>query len=302
MLIDHIGAVLFTGWLFPDYGVLRLIGRIALPLYAYMIAQGCKRTKNINKYLLRLGLFALISEIPFDLTFWHYLGESFGDVDYLRNTNVFYTLFFGAFGIAIYESLKTKKRPWIALLPLPLIPAGIFCARLGFSVNWRVVMAAGFAAYCAAAFCISRVLAEADDGAKSSLPGKAASLAAAFAAALPVVMLASLLDSDYGMYAVIFILIFYFANPDNRITRTIVMLGFVAFENAYPYFGSLLPNVPGSHMMPTDNLNDFWFSLAAVVIVFLYNGKRGPKVKWSFYIFYPAHIAVLGVIFFTLTR
>lgn len=61
MLIDHIGAALY-----PDqFLVLRFIGRLAFPLYAFGIVQGYLYTHNIQKYVLRLGLLALISQFPF---------------------------------------------------------------------------------------------------------------------------------------------------------------------------------------------------------------------------------------------
>ena len=110
MLFDHTGAV-FTAST-PLF--FRWIGRIAFPIYAYMIAQGCKHTNNIDKYLLRLGIFALISEIPFDIAFMHYYtmdGALNLGINFLRNTNVFYTLFLGVACISIYEKLKVKKRP-----------------------------------------------------------------------------------------------------------------------------------------------------------------------------------------------
>ena len=47
MLIDHIGAVLF-----PQIEILRIIGRIAFPIFAYMIAEGCVHTKSKKKYFL----------------------------------------------------------------------------------------------------------------------------------------------------------------------------------------------------------------------------------------------------------
>jgi hypothetical protein len=37
----------------------------------------------------------------------------------------------------------------------------------------------------------------------------------------------------------------------------------------------------------------FLSALAAVPLICLYNGKRGPKIKWAFYVFYPVHLAVL---------
>ena len=112
MLIDHIGTVM-------DICLLsRYIGRIAFPIFAYLIAQGCLHTKSINRYLLRLALLAIISEPFFDVAFW-YWGSG---VNFVRDTNIFYTLFLGAAGIAIYEKLKQKTRPWVAALAaLPML-------------------------------------------------------------------------------------------------------------------------------------------------------------------------------------
>lgn len=64
MVIDHIGALMFT-----DVEILRMIGRLAFPIFAYQLAQGYRYTSNVNKYMFRLWVFALISQIPFSLAF-----------------------------------------------------------------------------------------------------------------------------------------------------------------------------------------------------------------------------------------
>lgn len=60
MLIDHTGAILFPGVLW-----FRIIGRIAFPLFAYLLVVGFKNTRNVNRYLIRLLIFGLISQLPY---------------------------------------------------------------------------------------------------------------------------------------------------------------------------------------------------------------------------------------------
>lgn len=60
MLIDHLGKVFF-----PDLVVLRIIGRIAFPLYAYGIVKGFMHTSSRKRYLQRLAILAAISQLPY---------------------------------------------------------------------------------------------------------------------------------------------------------------------------------------------------------------------------------------------
>lgn len=58
MLIDHIGLILF-----PDIRILRIIGRIAFPIFSFMISEGCKYTKNKPRYFLSVFSLALICQV-----------------------------------------------------------------------------------------------------------------------------------------------------------------------------------------------------------------------------------------------
>ena len=61
MTCDHVGLQLL-----PDVLILRIIGRLALPIFAYMIAEGCRYTRNRKRYLLRMaGLAALCQVVYF---------------------------------------------------------------------------------------------------------------------------------------------------------------------------------------------------------------------------------------------
>ena len=64
MLIDHIGAVFYT-----DYQFFRMIGRLSFPIYVYLMVLGYQRTSHLPKYLVRVFLLALLSQIPFQLAF-----------------------------------------------------------------------------------------------------------------------------------------------------------------------------------------------------------------------------------------
>ena len=90
MLIDHIGAVLF-----PQLTLLRVLGRIAFPIFAYTLVEGFIHTHDLKKYMIRLGVFALVSEIPFDLAVSGKMIE-FG------HQNVFFTLFLGVVMLSLY--------------------------------------------------------------------------------------------------------------------------------------------------------------------------------------------------------
>ena len=95
MLIDHIGAAIllpahFTGinisntWV-DVYDLSRKIGRTAFPIFVFLLVEGFFHTHSRKKYFGRLLLFALLSEIPFDLAFY-------GVLFYESSQNVFLTL------------------------------------------------------------------------------------------------------------------------------------------------------------------------------------------------------------------
>ncbi|MCD7872064.1 MAG: conjugal transfer protein TraX [Clostridiales bacterium] len=65
MLCDHLGATLL-----PWIDALGLVGRIAFPIFAFQISEGFYNTHNYKKYLKRMFIFAIISEIPFDMMYY----------------------------------------------------------------------------------------------------------------------------------------------------------------------------------------------------------------------------------------
>ncbi|MEG0751236.1 MAG: TraX family protein [Oscillospiraceae bacterium] len=96
MLCDHLG---YTGLASGDW--LRLFGRIALPIYAFLLVEGFFNTHNVSRYALRLALFALISELPFDL-----MASSGSSLFCWDAQNVFFTLLLGLLTIAALDYVK----------------------------------------------------------------------------------------------------------------------------------------------------------------------------------------------------
>lgn len=118
MLIDHIAAAILARYLiigdsvptalYTIYFVMRCIGRIAFPIYCFLLVEGFTHTRDRKKYALRLFAFALISEIPFDLAFNSKVLE-FG------YQNVFFTLFLGLLTIMLLSEVE-KRREWNVVL------------------------------------------------------------------------------------------------------------------------------------------------------------------------------------------
>lgn len=96
------------------YTLLRLIGRLAFPIYAFQLAEGVRRTRDAKSYLLRLGAFALMSELPFDLALY---GGQFT----LAAQNIYWTLLLGAGAVLLYRRdwrVRWVKWLWPMLLAL----------------------------------------------------------------------------------------------------------------------------------------------------------------------------------------
>ena len=98
MVLDHVGDLFFPGVLW-----LRMAGRIAMPVFSFCIAEGYAHTRDRKRYLLRMGLFALISEIPFDLAFEGRIG--FG------HQNIMLTFFLSIHALELFDRIRGGKDP-----------------------------------------------------------------------------------------------------------------------------------------------------------------------------------------------
>lgn len=151
MLIDHIGASILTkqllymqrtpqafGGVTPEFveqfnGLLQImqisrkIGRIAFPIFCFLLVEGFLRTKNLKKYMLRMALFAILTEVPFDLIFT-------GTPMYWGYQNVMVTLFIGLLTMwgckvvvgRVLEALGKSEKGKAWMLPVIILIYGAY--------------------------------------------------------------------------------------------------------------------------------------------------------------------------------
>lgn len=110
MLADHVNKALIYPYLESNHGFLAfisdvfdIIGRIAFPLFCFMLVEGYFKTRNRKKYLLNLLLFGVISEIPFDM----FTTASFFNMNW---NNVMFTLALVLVTVWIIDTLKEKMQ------------------------------------------------------------------------------------------------------------------------------------------------------------------------------------------------
>lgn len=211
MLIDHTGFILF-----PKMTILRLIGRLSFPLFAWLISEGYIHTRSFKKYILRLSVFALVLESPFILfsSFFQSTGKD--------TLNIFFTLSMGLLSIYAYDKTESK----LTKVLFPTI----------------------------------------------------------------IALFAQFIKADYGFYGVITILLFYIFN--NNFFKT----AFYQIMFNLIYAAALL----GYNYMNSIAIDTFVilqiFSIFSLLFIKVYNKKQGKKMKYFFYIFYPAHIILLYLI------
>lgn len=287
MFIDHVAAVFLERQLADNSkllvksqnyfqtiytidSIMRLIGRIAFPLFIFLMVQGFVYTKSRLKYALRLGLFVLISEIPFDMAF----NDSFFDMSY---QSVFFTLLLGFLFMCLADFIYQKNIPpilgYIALVVnsiglgyLLMTLLNELIASFSYSTFEGVSFYAGIALIAAIVAGVQLLICRKKPFVELSR------LALSIIALAPFMFVASLLKTDYGAGGVLAIAAAY-AFRNRKVLCLAMAIIVLTFMN------------------PIEIFSAFGF-----IPVALYNGQKGKGMKYFFYAFYPCHLLIIAVI------
>ncbi len=258
--------------------IMRLIGRIAFPIFCFLLIEGFLHTHNKLKYAGRLALFALLSEIPFDLAFER-------KIFFFDYQNIFFTLLIGLLMMMGFEYIKDtwKEQKWfpaVAVIGVAATGASIsYCLSVVLNIynsmiaSRDTVIQLSRTEYIATGilFSILSLSIYLINIKRKSLP--AASIPfAELAVLIAGIVLAELLKTDYAGFGVLTIAIMY------RFRRS--------------HFKSMLS---GCITLTVMSLSEFT-SLIDILLAYFYNGKRGLNLKYIFYAFYPVHLLTLYLI------
>lgn len=274
MLIDHFAvAVLLRymyagGWsdrLYVLYTILRLVGRIGFPIFCFLLVEGFGRTKSKTKYALRLLLFALLSEIPFDLAFSAKVLE-------FRYQNVFFTLFFGLLAMCAYDYLENHRLPivlqWL-LFAVGVVLSGAWLKRYYVQhvlPEGDLFLMIGFCGICV--FLLIMLIAYGKimgwDGMRL--------IGMDLAVLCLLMIVAGLMRTDYSAWGVLTVTAMYVCRGSN-----------------------MFPMAAGCVVLTLMSSNEATAFLALIPAA-KYSGRRGLRMKYFFYAFYPIHLLLLWLL------
>lgn len=133
MLLDHLAKVVLSSGVLTDVlgystdlwlrTMMMAVGRLAFPIFAWFTAEGCKKTKHPGKYLLRMLMFAVLSEVPFQLCFYGAYSRGLS----LACHNVIFTMLFAACAIFASKWLAQKRVPYAAAVLIPAVLVLALC-------------------------------------------------------------------------------------------------------------------------------------------------------------------------------
>ena len=271
MVIDHSAYYLYGSSLIGHglYFAMRTAGRIAFPLYAFLLVNGFEKTSDRGKYLSRLVLFAAVSQIPYTVVF-SYENYSLSAVSGFALLWPWYVIVPAALAVcAVWYFCVRRDASVISLaaafaLAVVQLSAGGVCL-LGLDTNVFYTLAVSLAGMSVLAMLANR---------PANIGQTLACLAAFIICALCI-----LPHSDYGWYGFALMMLLWMSRRSKPMQAAVLLLWSYAEYAVYIH-----------------NWAYFAAAALAVIPVLLYNGRRGRPVKLFFYMIYPLHLAVFGML------
>lgn len=268
MLIDHIGYFLYPRFAsFAFTHVFRVVGRLAFPVYAFLIVNGYDKTRDVKRYLTRLCAFALIAQIPFVLAFdWSRAPGT--ALSFLRPWPLGQLGLIALVGVVWFT---TVRRDLSVLWPVLALLAGSLWFSVGpvslllDDLNVFYTLALGLA-------CVS-ILDRAVKPDRQLLP----LLAQTAAVAAVLLLIRGTADYRYLGVALVFSLSLC---RDNRRSQAVLLVMWAAVE----------------YLLGGMRVDFFLAASLAAVLVLLYKGQQGRPMKAFFYWIYPGHLALMGLL------
>lgn len=276
MFIDHLTYVARLSRFLPRghlYFLGRAVGRPAFVIFCFLLVNGFDRTRDRKRYLSRLVLFALIAQVPYSLAFSaeNYSGTAAASCSYRVLAALPMLLPLLAWYLYVCRRRFEPSLLWLAAA-LAIAPLDLCAGGLWLTVHTDLNVFYTLAVSMATMMFFDSLRSEERNWGKTLL------IAAALAAVLYFVQS----DADYDYAGVILILSLYFCR------------------------GEKLPQLAVAALWCLFEYRGYWpyqlGALAALLPLALYNRSLGPKMRTAFYVFYPAHLTLLGVVFMLLAR
>lgn len=274
MTIDHIGFVLGKeGWnFFPfDSDILRSIGRISFPLFAFCLAQGWKATHDRKRYFQNLAFGALISQIPFSMAFSAANFQRTNDLTVYFHLSWEYLLFMIVVtGTYWHFVLHNRYRRDLLLIALTALLPGIQLKIAGFWVLYTDINV--FYTFLVAFFCLY-ILTE-----RNHLNGYDKIV---LLVSLPVVLFGYGFPADYGSCLLgIFLIVGFFIIEKRQRQAVFLVMWSILF------YGILIGNM----------VSVLSCSVASCFMLLYDPSKKSRyRLKRLFYWYYPLHLFMLGI-------
>lgn len=281
MLIDHIALVLNNHNIIAAdlYLLMRGIGRISFPLFAFMLVTGFQKTHDKTKYFINIMMFAGISQIPYTMSNNRQNAGSFvGNTDFSNIFSFSVKYFIVCAVIVVLYSIISRRNVHkvknTVIVGLSLLISGITYSHGGFIF----LNSSGLNVFYSLA--IGLLVMHTAECAYNDLKGHKISFDGILLCMTAILIVYAVgKKANYGYYGTLLILGLYMLKKH------------LNYQAVYAALWALLYT-----QIAVKNVFLCICTMIASVFIYLYNGNKGKSMKYVFYAIYPVHLLIMGII------